>query len=68
MSILACSPLSPILKSIATGDGSSSDGEDGGAGHPRKDFRDMLSERETLLRRLEARFFFLAADAKATMT
>ncbi|GAQ79225.1 hypothetical protein KFL_000260410 [Klebsormidium nitens] len=62
------SPLSPILKSIATGDGSSSDGEDGGAGHPRRDFRDMLSERETLLRRLEARFFFLAADAKATMT
>ncbi|GBG77379.1 hypothetical protein CBR_g23710 [Chara braunii] len=53
--------FSPLLKSIAPGDGSK-------AGDWDEDIYAIEGGREALLRRLEARFLFLAADAKGTLS
>ncbi|KAJ7523244.1 hypothetical protein O6H91_18G043200 [Diphasiastrum complanatum] len=60
--LYGCSLLSPILKSVTSGNGLHSDNvsdpnlEKGGRG------------RDALLKRLESRFLYLAADAKATLS
>ncbi|XP_024364602.1 uncharacterized protein [Physcomitrium patens] len=56
------SPLSPLLKSMAPGDGSNR-GTIAEAIHEQE-----YGGRDALLERLESRFMFLAADAKATIS
>jgi hypothetical protein len=59
--LLVDSLLSPLLKSVAPGDGSN-----------RGSIEEAMNEqqhggRDALMDRLESRFLFLAADAKATL-
>lgn len=56
------SPLSPLLKSVAPGDGSNR-GTIAEAMHEQE-----YGGRDALMERLESRFMFLAADAKATLS
>ncbi|KAG0583487.1 hypothetical protein KC19_3G140200 [Ceratodon purpureus] len=56
------SPLSPLLKSVAPGDGSNR-GTIAEAMHEQQ-----YGGRDALMERLESRFMFLAADAKATLS
>lgn len=58
--------LSPLVKSLAPGDGGAREEpalEESWGGHGPED----MAARDRVLRRLEARFLFLAADARATL-